>query len=224
MKNKKKNSPKALPAKMQAAKKIGLTKDTPLKDVLELGKECSMCGYCCRHGSGFLAREDLQKIADFLKITKEELQEKYLDEVEKFHTKMLRPKTKKGMLDAIKADAAKLPEIFSKSNKSRQDKPESQFKSNPYHGPCVFFDGTGCRIHKAKPLHCRIASYKSPYGEELDLWFTLNYIVNENDPESVRQFDAYLKSGGKTLPGGKTGDFVKDREKLRKILGFDILR
>ena len=52
----------------------------------------------------------------------------------------------------------------------------------------------------------------------------LNYFVNKNDPESIRQFAAYLKSGGKTLPGGRLEDFIPDKKKLKKILNYDILR
>lgn len=191
--------------------KIVITKTTPLKRVLELGKACNMCGFCCRHTSGFLAREDLQKIAEHLKITKDELKEKYLEEAEKFNTKLWRPKTAS----------------TNQSNQPNQPAAEQlkspHFKSNKFHGPCVFFSGKGCRIHNVKPLHCRITSCKE-HGEELDLWFTLNYIVNENDPESIRQFDAYIRSGGKTLEGGRVEDFVKDKERLRKILSFEILR
>jgi hypothetical protein len=52
----------------------------------------------------------------------------------------------------------------------------------------------------------------------------LNYFVNKNDPESIRQFNAHLKSGGKTLPGGELKDFVPDEKKLKKILSFEMLK
>jgi len=52
----------------------------------------------------------------------------------------------------------------------------------------------------------------------------LNYLVNKNDPESIRQYAAYLKSGGKTIPGGKLEELIPDKEKLKKILNFEQLK
>ena len=51
----------------------------------------------------------------------------------------------------------------------------------------------------------------------------LNHFVNKDDPESVRQYASYLKTGGKTLEGAGLNDLVPDKEKLRKILSLDIL-
>ena len=67
-------------------------KNTPLKKVLELGRACKRCGHCCRHGSGALVKDDLKNIAIFLGINQEELKKEYLEEIEKFHTRLLRPK------------------------------------------------------------------------------------------------------------------------------------
>lgn len=52
----------------------------------------------------------------------------------------------------------------------------------------------------------------------------LNYLVNKDDPESIRQYSTYLKSGGKTIEGGKLEELVPDKEKLKKILSFEQLR
>jgi len=166
-----------------------ITKNTPLTEVLQIGKECKRCGHCCKYGSGFLADEDLKNIAQFLGITEKELEEKYLEEVEQFNTKRFRPKTMK------------------------QDKP---------FGPCVFFDA-GCKIQDVKPLQCRVGNC-SQYGEDLSLWFTLNYFINREDPESMRQYNTYLKSGGKTLPGGNFRDFVPDKKQIKKILEYEDLK
>ncbi len=70
-----------------------ITKQTPLNEILELGKECKRCGHCCSHGSGALVDEDLKNISEFLKITEEKLKKDYLEEIEKFNTKRLRPIT-----------------------------------------------------------------------------------------------------------------------------------
>jgi Fe-S-cluster containining protein len=162
---------------------------TPLKEVLELGEVCSRKNNCCKHGSGFLAEGDLDKISKFLKLDKEELKKKFLVEKELFNRKLLRPKLK-------------------------GDKP---------YGVCIFFDEKGCKIHKVKPLQCRIGNC-SENGEELSAWFLLNYIIDKDDPESIRQYAVYLKSGGKLIPGGKLEDLIADKKKLDKILNYKILR
>lgn len=168
-----------------------ITKNTPLKEILEVGKECKRCGHCCQYGSGFLAHDDLKNISKFLGIKEKELKEKYLEEIDQFNTKRLRPKLLK--------------------------------KDKPY-GPCTFFDkNIGCKIQKVKPTQCRTGNC-SEQGEALSIWFTLNYFVNKDDPESIRQFNAYLKSGGKTLPGGSLKDFVADEKQLKKILSYEVLK
>jgi len=101
-------------------------------------------------------------------------------------------------------------------------RPRLKTSNKPY-GECIFFNGKGCKIHKVKPLQCRVGNC-SEYGEQLSVWFMLNYLVNKDDPESIRQYAAYIKSGGKTIPGGKPEELVQDKEKLKKILSFDILK
>jgi Fe-S-cluster containining protein len=73
----------------------GIRKDNKLRDILKKGEQCERCGSCCRYGTGFLADDDLNKISKELKIDEKEVKEKYLEEVEHFNRKMLRPKTKK---------------------------------------------------------------------------------------------------------------------------------
>ncbi|MBU0627676.1 MAG: YkgJ family cysteine cluster protein [Nanoarchaeota archaeon] len=101
-------------------------------------------------------------------------------------------------------------------------KPKLNSKDKPY-GECIFFDQKGCKIHEVKPLQCRVGNC-SEHGEGLSIWFMLNYFVNKDDPESIRQYHTYLNSGGKTIKGGKLEDLVPDKEKLSKILSFDILK
>ena len=170
-----------------------LTKDTPVNEVLRLTNpcKCDACTVGCRYGSGFLADEDIPKLAKFLGLSEEVMKKEFLEEVEKFNTKRFRPKI------------------------LRKDKP---------YGKCIFFDeDIGCKVHEAKPLECKISMGCKSYGEKLSLWFMLNHFVNKDDPESVRQFASYLKTGGKTLEGAGLNDLVPDKEKLRKILSLDIL-
>lgn len=101
-------------------------------------------------------------------------------------------------------------------------KPRLERNGKPY-GKCVFYEN-GCKVHGAKPLQCKIAMGCKDYGEELQLWFLLNHLIDAKDPESVRQYAQYLKAGGKTLPGGKVEDLVPDKRRLADILTYKILR
>lgn len=164
-----------------------ISRQTPLKEVLQYGEKCKRCGRCCSHGGGFVLEEDLKRIADHLGITKEELIEKYLDEKISYNTKHYKLKQ----------------------------------KDYPY-GPCIFLEGKECKINEVKPLHCRIGNC-SKVGQELSIWFVLNYFVDPDDPESVRQWAQYLKTHP-TIPGGYLKELVPDQERLRKILNYEILK
>lgn len=97
-------------------------------------------------------------------------------------------------------------------------------KTKKPYGRCVFFNKKkGCVIHLVKPLECKVGNC-SEHGENLSLWFMLNYFINPDDPESIRQYAAYLRSGGKTLKGGKLEEIVPDKKQLKKILEYKILR
>lgn len=170
-------------------------RNTPLKEVLALAApcRCSHCSHGCKYGSGLLSLDDSKKMASFLRISEEELKKGFMEEVELFNRKMLRPK---------------------------------QIKQNnrPY-GRCVFYDEEkGCTVHQAKPLQCRTSISCKEFGEDLGIWFMLNHIVDANDPESIRQFAQYIKSGGKLIPGASLGEIVPDPEKLKKILSYEILK
>ncbi|MBW2991866.1 YkgJ family cysteine cluster protein [Candidatus Woesearchaeota archaeon] len=167
-----------------------ITKATKLRDVLK-NQECKKCGSCCKFGTGFLADGDLKQIARVLHMKEDHMKEedvkkKYLEEVEIFNKKMLRPRT----------------------------------QGKPY-GECVFLKGNLCSIHPVKPLQCKIGNCSS---DELVAWFLLNYVIDEKDPEAVRQYRIYLESGGKEIPGGRLQDLVPDSNELKKILSFERLR
>jgi Fe-S-cluster containining protein len=97
-----------------------------------------------------------------------------------------------------------------------------KLKSKKPYGKCIFFKD-GCSIHQVKPLQCRVGNCNEQ-GQELSVWFMLNYVVDKNDPESIRQYASYLKSGGKVISGGKLEDLVPDKEELKKILNFEQLK
>ena len=167
-----------------------IIKETTTEEVLKLAPDCK-CKSCengCKHGSGFLTDNQIPRLAKFLKIKEKILKEKFLDEIEKFHTKLHRPK----------------------------------LKSYPL-GECIFFDGK-CKIHKVKPKECRIAMSCKDYGEDLSIWFTLNHFVNATDPESIRQWNLYIKTGGKMIEGGELKNLVPDKTILKKILSYEVLK
>ena len=102
-------------------------------------------------------------------------------------------------------------------------RPKLKKKDTKPFGVCVFFDDKiGCRIHSVKPLQCKVNNC-GEHGEALSQWLLLNYAVNENDPESIRQWAIYLKFNN-PIPGGELNNLVKDKEKLKKILSFEVLK
>lgn len=106
---------------------------------------------------------------------------------------------------------------------TKRFRPKLIKKGKPY-GACIFLNKEGrCRIQDVKPIQCRIGNC-GKQGEELSAWFTLNYFVDPKDPESIRQFYIYLKSGGKTLPGGELKDFVKNKKELDSIMSYEDLK
>ena len=96
-------------------------------------------------------------------------------------------------------------------------------KGNKPYGKCIFFNEKGCKIHTVKPLQCKVGNC-GEHGEELSSWFLINCIVDKDNPESIRQYASYIKSGGKVIPGGELKDLIPSKEKLKKILNYEILR
>ncbi|MBN1544637.1 YkgJ family cysteine cluster protein [Candidatus Woesearchaeota archaeon] len=95
-------------------------------------------------------------------------------------------------------------------------------EGKPY-GPCMFLDGKLCRIHDVKPLHCSIGNC-GEHGDDLHVWFMLNYCLNIYDPESVRQYVSYVKTGGRMIPGGEVEMLFPDKAVLRSILSYERFR
>ena len=104
---------------------------------------------------------------------------------------------------------------------TRALRPKS-LKGDKPHGPCVFLGENGCKIHPVKPLQCKLYTCK-PYGFDLTQWFYLNYLVNPNDPKSIREYAMFLKFN-KPIPGGELEEIVPNKERLKKILNYEILK
>jgi Fe-S-cluster containining protein len=102
-------------------------------------------------------------------------------------------------------------------------KPKTIKKDKPY-GKCIFFDDEKelCKIYPVRPLLCKVATGHE-HGQQMYSWFILNHLVNPEDPESIRQYSTYLKFK-KTIPGGKLHELIKDKDKLKKILSYEILK
>lgn len=170
-------------------------KNTPLKEVLKLASPCR-CN-SCNHGCRYGSGSLVGE--DSKKIAA------FLGVSEK--------ELKRGFLEET--------ELFNK----KLLRPRLIREKNKTYGRCVFHDDEkGCTIHEVKPLECKTSIGCKEYGEDLSVWFMVNHAVNPEDPESIRQYAHYIKSGGKILPGAELEALVPDREKLRKILSYEILK
>lgn len=67
---------------------------TSKEKVLSLGHpcRCPKCENPCKFGSGALAKGDLKRLAKFLGLSEKQTKKKYLEEIKKFNTTLLRPK------------------------------------------------------------------------------------------------------------------------------------
>ena len=179
--------------KNRNGKKVNITKLTPLKEVLQLAHPCS-CKAC---SIGCMHGSGSLSNEDIPKIA--EFLQISEDELKNKFLEELRKFNTKNFR----------PKIL------RKDKP---------YGKCIFYDEkNGCKIHEVKPLECKVSMGCKDYGEKISLWFMLNYFVNKDDAESIRQYASYLKTGGKTLDGAKLEELVPDKEKLKKILNYEIM-
>ena len=170
-------------------------KNTPLKEALKLAAPCR-CNEC-NHGCKFGSGSLIED--DSKNIAK------FLGISEE--------DLKKGFLEEI--------ELF---NKKLQRPKLIREKGKPY-GRCVFYDDKkGCTIHEVKPLECKTSISCKDYGEELSVWFMVNQVIEPEHPESIRQFAQYIESGGKVIPGASLQELVPNKEKLKKMLNYEILK
>ncbi len=172
-----------------------ITKQTPLKNILSLAAPCR-CN-ACSHGCKYGS--------GFLAEGDEKGIAKFLKiSVEELKTEFLEEK-----------------DMFNK----KMLRPKLLKEAGKPYGQCIFYDDNkGCTIHKVKPLECKTSISCKEYGEELSVWFMVNNIIDPNEPESIRQYAQYIKSGGKIIPGADLESMVPDKEKLKKILSYELLR
>jgi Fe-S-cluster containining protein len=71
-----------------------ISRQTKKEVILELGKKCERCGHCCTLGSGYVGEEEIPALAEALGMSREGFRRKYLDEVERYSTKVQKLRTK----------------------------------------------------------------------------------------------------------------------------------
>ncbi|MGB9748656.1 MAG: YkgJ family cysteine cluster protein [Candidatus Woesearchaeota archaeon] len=169
-----------------------ISKKTPLNHILSLGAECNNCGICCKNGQGFVLNDEIKKIAEHLGISEDELLNNHLERTVVFNK-----------------------EIFKTRRKNTSEKNRIPV------GACIFYDDeNGCTIQEAKPLFCKIVNCK-PYSSEIIQWYFLNYVLDTEDPEAIRQWVHFIKYN-EPIPGAQLKELVKEEE-LAKIMNFELL-
>lgn len=146
-------------------------KDTPLKDILKLAAPC-MCR-SCSHGC--------KLGSGFLAGDDSKNMAKFLEISE----------------EELKSNYLEEAVMFNK----RMLRPRLLRKEKMPFGRCVFYsDEFGCTVHEAKPLQCKTSMGCKDYGEELSIWFMMNYILEPKDYRSMEEFRQYVKCGGRLIP------------------------
>lgn len=177
---------------------VDITRMTPLERVLEVVRRPQRPGKACMMSSGFIHEDELSTIAKVLNVSEEQLKENLLEKRYAYNKHVHKPKLIK--------------------HKKKEHLP---------YGKCVFLEessggeeaGHKCRLGKEMPLHCRLST-SDKHGFKLHLWYMLNYIIDPEDPDAVRQWAIYLKSHP-TIPGGELRELVPEEEKLRKMLNLE---
>ncbi len=121
--------------------------------------------------------------------------------------------------DSFRRQFLEEKDIYNKKvHKAKLDRKDKPF------GPCIFFDKeSGCSIHEVKPLHCRLSLGCGEYGQQINIWFMLNHVVDADDPEAIRQWAQYLKTHP-TIPGGQLHELVPDKDKLARMLSYEFIK
>jgi Fe-S-cluster containining protein len=169
-----------------------IVKSTPLKEILNIAKPCS-CN-ACNHGC-------------------------------KLGSGFLINEDKQKIADFLEIDIKTLESKYLEKRillNKEMYRPKQIKKNKLPYGQCIFFINNKCSIHPVKPLECKVAMPCDKDGEKFTLWFMLNYILDPKDNEAIRQYNTYIKSGGKILPGAKLNEIISDKKKLKMILSREL--
>ncbi|MFP4401479.1 MAG: hypothetical protein ACLFPQ_06370 [Candidatus Woesearchaeota archaeon] len=172
---------------------LDITKITPLSRIMKMVKKPQRPGKTCEMTSGFMHEEEILHAAKELRISEDQLKKNLLEKTYAYNKEVHKPK------------------LVKQRNKEHL----------PY-GKCVFYDNNECALGEKMPLHCRLSTSEK-FGYKLHLWYVLNYILDHEDPDAIRQWAIYLKTHP-TIPGGELEEMVPDKEKLEKILSYEILK
>ncbi len=175
-----------------------ISKQTPKEEVLKISEKTKQNFEHCKFSSGYVLEEEIKEIAEFLKLDEQELREKCLDSTERFGKKIFR----------IKQDKKTL----------KLDKEEVELP----HGKCIFYDERfGCLLNEKRPLFCKLSNHPL-LAKDLIEWFDLNFIIDSEDPTTLREWQVYLDINKDVIPGGKLEEVVP-KEKLNKIINNKII-
>ena len=97
---------------------------------------------------------------------------------------------------------------------TKTHRPKLIRKGKPY-GQCIFLKEGKCSIEKVKPFHCRISNHGKT-SEMVQQWFDLNFFVDPENPNSIREYAQVLKVR-EPIKGGRLEDIVP-KHKLKEIL------
>ena len=174
-----------------------ISKNTPKEEILKIDNPNPFNH--CLFSSGYVLNEEIKEIADFLGISEEELVNKYLEETERFGRKVHRIKQEKKKINT------------------------SEGKVELPHGKCAFYDERfGCLLGDKRPLFCKLSNHPL-FSKSLIEWFDLNFIVDPQDPQSLREWMTYLKfHNNDVIPGGEL-ESLAPKEKINSILKFEHL-
>jgi len=174
---------------------VGITRKTPKQDAIKYGN-CDKGKACTSCSHACTMSSGFLVGDDFAKLAK--------------HLGVTEAKLKMNWLESVR--------LYNKT----MWRPKLLRESGKPYGRCVFFDDhENCTIHAIKPLHCKVSTCGT-YGEQLSQWFMLNHVIDANDPVAVREWAQTLKHHP-TIPGGELHEIITDEDKLKKVLGYEIL-
>ena len=167
-----------------------ISKDTPVDEILKI--ENTNPYSHCKLSSGYVLDEEIKDIANFLGITEEELKREYLEKAERFGREIFRVKQEKKKLSTEEGEI-ELP-----------------------HGKCVFYDERfGCLLGDKRPLFCKLPNHPL-LSKDIIEWFDINFIIDPDDPKTLREWEQYVKMKEDVIPGGEIENIIP-KEQLEKI-------
>jgi Fe-S-cluster containining protein len=152
---------------------------------------CIRRGLCCKSSPGWFAPGEVERAAAFLDLEPDALVRRYL------------------VIDSIEVDGRRA-EAFVPVKLGRDGEPMLPPASRAdrlyrtLRGPCVFYDGTGCRIYGARPYECQRyvctnQEHENPSHEQIGrMW-----LAGHGPEEDAGHSEAEPAPRGRRLPGAE---------------------